>query len=488
MLHKKTMGWGINKTMREMVLADCHTLKKDFKQSAAKCSKGSKKSKVLSLTSASAREIIKHATDAIPALYSSKGGGSAKPMASKVSTVQSTLKPTSKNVYPPSDHWSILDAAAAFRRLAFKGCSAVQAATSVLKLANTSNALNIVVMFDLGTSESFPPQRAELHKRRYAGKSLAYDDAVDIFRLLRCSKEDLPKYPLTRPLLTRSDLDWNLLFMDKELKLFTFNVFATALQHAASTLFESGALLPDASVVVWGPNQSCTTITKKALKREARPVKDLPLYCAFGEGDLRCYGKVLSSLFKAKKSVVVHSIDTDFLLMTLAANAWMPALAEGQQFHIVLSESVYNGNGLLRLFNPVNESDKLNTAFWAMGFGTDYCNPLTTNGYFNNDVKKLLYPKGHCRKPITILSDTEARFSLTQALLALKPFKCNAKKCLKDCLQTTLLKMLFCLQYYGLMFVSSKTPDTLFPPACVLDSTDSLTFRYKPNAKVLGCE
>ena len=409
------------------------------------------------------------------------GGGSADPKPK----VQSTLVPKSLFEYPDADHCAVLDAAAAFRRLAFKGCSAVRAAYSVLKLANTSNAKTIAIMFDLGDARSFPPQRAELHKRRYAGKALAFDEATDILRLLKCNKEDLPTYMITRPVLTRSDLDWNLLFMDKDLKLFTFSVFAVALQHAAATMFASGELLADATVSVWAPNGSCATITATSVKHSKVPASNSPLYCAFGEGDLRCYGFAVNALYKLKKPVVVHSIDTDFLLMTLASNAWMKPLPDSQPLYIILSESLYNANRLMKHFDPANECDKLNTAFWAMGFGTDYCFPLTTNGYFNGDLKKLLYPKGHGRKPISVISETEARFSLKQALLTLKPLKCNQKKISKDSLKITLLKMLFCLQYYGFMFVTDANPPTLYPDACMLEFQDTITFKFKPSTKAL---
>ena len=132
------MGWGISKTTREMVLCGCHALKKDFYRPASKKKKKVGKEKIVI---ASAKEIMKQATSFIPKSFPSlgddvededeaqpkSGGGSADPKPK----VQSTLVPKSLFEYPDADHCAVLDAAAAFRRLAFKGCSAVRAAYSV---------------------------------------------------------------------------------------------------------------------------------------------------------------------------------------------------------------------------------------------------------------------------------------------------------------------------------------------------------------------
>ena len=141
---------------------------------------------VAPVVAASVENLIKHATHAVQNKATKTGDTAAS--SKSVQLKQTTLAPP-KYVYPESDHGAVLDAAAAFRRLAFKGCSAVRAACSVLKLANTSNAKDITIFFDLGNSDAFPPQRSELHRRRYAGKSLAYDDAVEIFKMLKCEKK-----------------------------------------------------------------------------------------------------------------------------------------------------------------------------------------------------------------------------------------------------------------------------------------------------------
>ena len=288
---------------------------------------------------------------------------------------------------------------------------------------------------------------------------------------------------ITKPLLFRSDLDWNLLFMDKELKLFAFNVFSVALLHAAASMFASKELLPDATVKVWAPDGSAATATATTIKQQKAPSVS-KLYCKFGEGDLRCFGNMLDIMHSSKKPVVVHSIDTDFLLMTLATSVWFkPMLPAPVPFFLVLSEGVYNGTELQSLFRSKNEADCLNTAFWAMAFGTDYSNPLTNNGYFNNDLKKLMHSHNHCRKPITVLDDKRAQFDLKKALFVLKPLRCTFKKNNKDSVKDTLLKMLFCLQYYGLMFVSDETP--LFGKKCILDKNDTVIFNYKPDTKKL---
>ena len=139
----------------------------------------------------------------------------------------------------------------------------------------------------------------------------------------------------------------------------------------------------------------------------------------------------------------------------------------------------------MRNFGSTCTADRINTAFWAMGFGTDYSNPLTNNGFFNRDVRNLLYAGGHGKQPIAILNDTQAQFNLADAVALLEPYKNNHKKIPKDSLRETLLKMLFCLQYYGFMFVSADMP--LFPQTCTIEAGFTLTFQYKPNINVLGC-
>jgi len=449
------MGWGIAKDAREKHLSGCHALKRQL-VSAGKSMQTPKK-KI-------ARDIIHDATACLTLKQ--------KPKPKQQQKQKQEQAEASNCQFPTELHSAVVDAAAAFRRVAFTGCSALRAATSVLKTANISKPQKISVLFDLSDGCAYPPQRAELHRQRYAGKHLAYDDAVAIFKKLRCKKEDILTYPITRPLLLRTDLDWNLLFMDKQLKRFVFKIFAAALKHAAVGMFATHDIVSDGEVHVWTQTKEHTCITASTIKS----VPATTLFSMFGEGDLRCYASVLQMLLHGTP-VVLHSIDTDFLLMVLCAAPWLPTIPK---YMITLSDTVYDGNKILTRFMGKSETDKINSAYWALAFGTDYSNPLTNNGYFNKEIIQLMNPATHCRRPITILNDTDACFDLKKALFVLKPLRCSlGKKVPKDSLQTTLVKMLFCLQYYGLMFVD--TENTLFPKMPVLDSKScTFTFKYKP--------
>ena len=267
--------------------------------------------------------------------------------------------------------------------------------------------------------------------------------------------------------------------MDKQLKRFVFKVFGVALQHAAMTLFASGELRACDGVNVWSQ-------TLQHVKITATSVVTVPAnntkFALFGEGDLRCFASAVAR-FVCNVPVVMHSIDTDFILMILCAAAWLPTIPT---YMITLSDTVYNGNRIMKRFAGSSATDKLNSAFWAMAFGTDYSNPLTNNGYFNNGLKTLMNASVHCRRPITVLNDTQACFDLKQALFVLKDLKCSlGKKVPKDNVKTTLLKMLFCLQYYGLMFVNEA--GCLFPKTPALTTgLSTYVFNYRPSIAALS--
>jgi len=447
------MGWGIGKDAREKQLIGCHVPKRQIVTAGKQSATSTKKT---------AKEIIQSATACM-----TSNNGKAK------STKETLDLNTFSSTFPCTDHTAVVDAAAAFRRVAFNNCSALRAATAVLRAANISRPTSISVLFDLSAATAYPPQRAELHRQRYAGKELAYDDAVAIFAKLRCEKKDLPNYEITRPLLFRTDLNWNAMFMDKQLKRFVFKIFAVALKHAAVQMFAGKEIENVASVHVWSQTMEHTCIQNDSIHKGHSETS----FATFGEGDLRCFSNAVQILLE-KKPVVMHSIDTDFLLMIMCAAPWLPPIPT---YMITLSDTVYDGNKIMARFAGKSDTDKINTAFWAMAFGTDYSNPLTNNGYFNKDLKELMFAEKHCRRPITILNETEACFDLKKALFVLKELKCSlGKKVPKDSLKTTLLKMLFCLQYYGLMFVDAA--GTLFPNTPVLDpKLQTCTFQYRPS-------
>lgn len=340
----------------------------------------------------------------------------------------------------------------------------------------SSRPTSLSILFDLLDRDAYPPQRAQLHHERYAGKELSFADTTAVMQQLNCTLSELQTMCITRPLLQRVDLDWTKLFMSKELKAFAFRLFAVGFKHAAMAMFCSGKLPAGVVVKVMSPvADEVSTLSKGNVQSGKAAV---PLANLFGEGDLRCFGTALREAASSKAPVVVHSIDTDFLLMAVCTSVWLPVVPE---MFIVLTADVYLASKLHAQFKPLTVEDKLNTAFWAMAFGTDYSKPLTNNGFKSADIKTLMDPQVHARQPITVLDDTTAVFSMKQALRTLKRFRIS-KKTGPDSVETTLLKMMFCLEYYGLMFVGNG----LFPPTPRLhEATLKYTFTYNPNHDAL---
>ena len=477
------MGWGIAKQLREKQLRSCFQPKTSycFKVTPSKL-KGAAARCAPTMAAAVQSTLVLAAFKANP-----KASSKAKAAATKARlTAKTTLAckvPKAEHTWPVSEHVAVLDAAAAIRRHAFKGSSALRVCMGVINLGMTSKPAELQIFFDRLERAAYPPQRAELHRQRYAGKELSYSATAEILERLNCTLEGLETLPILRPLLLRVDLDWVNMFMNKDLKAFAFRMFAVGFKHAAMAMFADGKLDSQATIKVMSPatNAVCT-LTKNRVLSATRP---MPLRHAFGEGDLRCYAAALKATVKDKREVVIHSIDTDFLLMTLCASVWLEDPDSLPEAYIVLTSDVYVSSMLYRQFRPVVMEDRMNTAFWAMAFGTDYSRPLTNNGYYSAGLQTLMDPRVHGRQPITVIDATTAIFKYDRAMGVLSKLRCHkTKKQPPDSTKTTLLKMMFCLEYYGLMF--ARTPTSLFPAPAKLDTvTLTYTFNYRPSTDVL---
>lgn len=379
--------------------------------------------------------------------------------------------------WPQGKHTVIVDVAAAARSVVHAGeTSAMIIAKHVHTRATVDNPTSVVFVFDSFVSKAYPPQRAALHETRYAGKHLDYDAVAGICKLLNIdTPKDVHALDLvSRPLLSRMDLPWQQLFLNKDFKQFAFRLIATALRYTAVDRRTAVDIcLPSAThrCVVDGTG---ATHVQKEVGTE------------FGEGDLRVWHVGLSAM-KRGENVDVHSIDTDFLLMVMASVHLAPPTSK---LVVTLKSGRYDGRKLIRMLLGPDASlqHRLNRAFWAMAFGTDYSNPLTHNGYYTKGLMTLLQPDSTAN-PLTVSADGKsATFCLREALRNLGTLKSNAKKQAvvgkgKDSVTTTLKKMLFCLQYYGLMFVA--TPTSLFPPAVILTPTQTYTFSIAPDAAII---
>lgn len=433
----RVMGWGLSKKQREQLLVGCTLQSKNATKVAGR-------------------------------------RGLAKRMKTpKLTSIDKGVQV----VWPQGKHTVVVDVNAAARSVCHGGVtSAMIIAKHVHARAMADKPTSIVYVFDAFDQALYPPQRKDLHATRYAGKHLDYDAVATICKLLNIdTPQDVHMLDLVnRPLMSRMDLPWQQLFMNKDLKQFAFRLIATALRHTAVDRRTAVDIcLPSAThrCVVDGTG---TTRVQKEVGTD------------FGEGDLRCWHATLSAVNRGE-SVDVHSIDTDFLLMVMASVHLAPPPSK---LVVTLKSGRYDGCKLINMMMGPDTSlqHRLNRAFWAMSFGTDYSNPLTHNGYYTKGLLTLMMP-GCDADPLTVSPDgRHATFCLREALRNLGALKSNAKKQAvvgkgKDSVTTTLKKMLFCLQYYGLMFVA--TPTSLFPPVVVLAPTQTYTFPITPNADII---
>jgi hypothetical protein len=481
------MGWGITKQLREKQLRTCFEPKASysFKVTPPKLAAAAARCAPTMAAAVQSTLVLAAFKAKQPAACEGNAAATEARLSTNATLACSRPKAKQRHTWPSSAHVAVLDAAAAIRRHAFKGSSALRVCMGVINLGTTSKPTELQIFFDRLQRAAYPPQRAELHRQRYAGKELSYDATADILERLNCTLEGLATLPILRPLLLRVDLDWVDMFMNKDLKAFAFRMFAVGFKHAAMSMFADGKLDSGMTIKVMSPaTDHVCTLTKNRVS-STTDAAATPLRHSFGEGDLRCYAAALKTAVRDKRPVVIHSIDTDFLLMTFCTSAWLDDPASLPEVYIVLTSDVYVSSMLHRQFRPIVMEDRLNTAFWAMAFGTDYSRPLTNNGYYNAGLQTLLDPRVHGRQPITVLDSTTAVFKYDRAMGVLSKLRCHkTKKEPPDSTKTTLLKMMFCLEYYGLMF--AHTPTSLYPETPRLDTvTLTYTFTYRPNTDVL---
>lgn len=443
------MGWGISKKDRE---AFCKT---------ALMPSGPAKSKARGR----ARKMAKrHKKKAIATMIRMPPGGGAATVVGQAA----------------NEHTVVVDANAAIRSVVHSGpMSAMSIAKQVYVRAMASKPSALAIYFDSSNAQLYPPQRAVLHQKRYKGKALDYDSVQAICTLLRVdSPSDLASVDVTvRPLLNNRKLPWSDMFMNRELKQFAFRLVAAALRHV---VIDHKCT---ASVRIHLPhNQDQLTLATGAA---GGTVAGKEHGMIFGEADLRCQQALLQAMHTGKH-VNIHSVDTDFLLMAMAS---VHTPSPATDLIITLKTGVYNGNALIRhaLGPGVSLVRRLNTAFWAFAFGCDYSNPLTHNGYYTKGLLSLMTAENAL--PLTVDRDSAtATFCLKEAYRNLGTLKCNKKKLAtvgagKDSVPTTLKKMLWCLQYYGLMFVDGS--GALHPKAVAFTAAEKYTFSIKPDMVAL---
>lgn len=321
------------------------------------------------------------------------------------------------------------------------GRSAIQVATSVLNGMLESSPGQVDVFFDLADAAAFPPQRAEVAAKRGAQNQMPAEKVAALVAQFRCAsvKDVVALDPAHLPLLETRNIDWAAVFNVRTLKPWAWLVYQNALKVVA---VRKAATVDDLVVRIWCTDGSTQhAVTKRGVKTSV-----VHLEYDYGEADLRVFFAAANAAI-AGANVVVHSIDTDFFTLAMAATWFEPATT----VMLKLKHDVYN---LRDFIGDRNTVERLNAAFWMVSFGSDYSNSLTNNGYLTKGLCSLLQdPVG--AGPYAV-ADNHMVFKAADALGVLAGLKRHKKtKPPPKTLEQSLLDMHFCVCYYGFHFDGS---------------------------------
>tara|TARA_B100000795_G_C22771552_1_gene428110 strand:- start:72 stop:1334 length:1263 start_codon:yes stop_codon:yes gene_type:complete len=371
--------------------------------------------------------------------------GKRKKQVGRPAVQSSSSTQTSRSIFGGSPHRSIVDAPALIRSNAVRGRSALDIARSVLNAASVTRPTEMHIYFDLEDRVMYPPQRDIVQAIRYPGAPPPALTA-EFCKLMNCQTiHDLYLADIYHlPTLKNASIDWVSAFSSTELKPFAWRVFAAALR--ASAIERAGTTQSPQFKIFCadGKTTHCVSNTGIAstLLKKLEP--------DFGEADLRVFYDAAMANMDGRKTII-HSIDTDFLLMTIASAWFVPR----EPFYIALKHSAFDGCKVLKLIGAGDTVRRLNAAFWCMAAGTDYSNPLTNNGYYTKCLVQLMAdpPQG----PF-VLSAKAAVFKPTLVKPILARIKCRKmKKTPLKTLSDTVSDMLFCVKYYGLHWAWTGT-------------------------------
>jgi len=440
------MGLGIPKTKRDVVMANARALEKQRGGRRFAAADGVVRRQLAE--SPSVRHIVwpgagHHAIGDAPALIRSNATG----------------------LIIPFVHDTLLCPANTARTA--MGRSAVQVSTSVLTHMLESNPLFVDIYFDLANRQRYPPQREAVAVQRQARCKSDNSVIATLVKQFNCaSVTDVIALDVGHmPLLESKFIDWAAVFNVPALKSWAWLVFQNALRVAAVRAI---AKLKHNNVTcrIWCTDGATLhTITKASSATSiVHPETD------FGEADLRVFFSAAQASINGAH-VVIHTIDTDFMVMALAAVWFLPVTT----VLLRLKLDVYNVRDIINLAGTT-KTDRLNAAFWMLSLGSDYSNPLTNNGFMSKELCSFI--TSNCNGPYTLTSSTVATFTAAHALEILRSAKrVNKKKAPPKELIVTLHDMHFCVQYYGFLFDTStaaypKTPDnTVEAHSCQLVPT-----------------
>jgi hypothetical protein len=355
-----------------------------------------------------------------------------------------------------------VDANAMLRSKAFARLSAVDIAKSMLTVAGTSMPRSIEIFFDSDDSSAYPPQRAAVHAERYPASSQLPASEINAIaaKFGATSAEALATTsadPL--PLRTNRKIDWQKSFTSPLLKAFLWRILAEATRHVAVMRMANGEL-DECTVQIHAPDGTVETVGMDPDFAVA-PRR-------FAEADLQTFnaGRVHAD---AKQTVIIYSIDTDFLLMTAATIGFMPSVP----FIIHLKSGVTDGRKLIERLGGKYMKTRINNVFWLLSLGCDYAEPLTKQGYYTRGLTSLVGSLPTPLAPALAVVNDTVTLDVASVETILGTLKCRAQSTksaeqnakrhrARPPLQHALGDLLFCLRYYGFMFPVDGAP---YPPA-----------------------
>lgn len=355
-----------------------------------------------------------------------------------------------------------VDANAILRSKTFSRQSAIDVAKSMLVLCTQSGPRSIEIFFDSDDQAAYPAQRATVHAERYpASNQMPVEEmnalavkfgATSIVELATASADRLP-------LRNNRKIDWQKCFGCPPLKAFLWRILFEATRHVAVQRLANGEL-EECTIQIHAPNGTIATIG-------AEP--DFPVAARrFGEGDLQTFNAARVHADNGQP-VIIYSIDTDFLLMTMATITFTPTAP----FIVHLKSGVTDGGKLIERLGGKYQKTRLNNIFWLLSLGCDYAEPMTKQGYYTKGLLTLVGGAPQSMAPAlslvkdTVTLDVASAEAILTSIKRREQSKSTAEHAAKrhrarPPLEESLAELLFCLRYYGFMFPPDGDP---YPPA-----------------------
>lgn len=310
---------------------------------------------------------------------------------------------------------------------------------------------HMILVFD--TPHCMPAVRTVLWKSRYGpreGGSAAPPSASEIQKSVEFCRQASESSFAER---SAPPTKYSVIFTPGAAKAAAWNAMAhIARRHAAVAAAELGirATVIDAQNVVFdtaGPGTPLLGWTD--------------VVQSYGEADLKIYalGQAMSH---AKKSVALHSVDTDLILQAVAtvgdpgpprgapaAKAWVPR----NDFVIKLKTCIVDGRKLIQHFGGRHTAKRLNTAFWfIMAGGTDYSRPASDQGYAKRSMVDAAHPLVISAAPFSTTGPADARKTLATLKKTRKVSRtvCGKAKSSGRSLKRALEQAAAVVRYYGL--------------------------------------